>query len=505
MNEPRKVKTGNIVFYGLGDIFGGGSFLLISMFYLFFLTEEVGLSPLVAGVVLGAGKAWDAIADPLMGHISDRTRSRFGRRRLYFLLGVMPIALSFYLLWIPIRGQSQLVTALYYGLAYVVFNTVFTMVMVPYSALSAEMTADYRARNLLTAARTLCSLLSAALAGTMPSLLLAAAPSPASGYLRVGLVFGLIYALPFLLVFAGTWEMERPERAHPPFSLGSAVRGSLSLLENRSFRVHIAMYICAYTAMDALMILFRYYLRWNIGKEIMPQTMGALMAGQILTIPFYVRLANRRGQATAFRVGLTIFAAGMAFSYALGSGTRVPVIMAVCAFIGAGLSAAVMVPWAILPSIVDVDELMTGEARSGAYAGAMTLLRKLVQGLLATPAISLALTLIGYAGGTGSGAGASRAQSPETVARLKVLFFAMPSVFIVLAVIASLRFLITPGTQAVIRSEIERLRAGGAREDASPETRATVEAVTGKPYAASAAPDQKALKASFAAAERASA
>lgn len=497
MNEPRKVTTRNIVLYGLGDIFGGGSFLLISMFYLFFLTEEVGLSPLVAGIVLGAGKAWDAIADPLMGHISDRTRSRFGRRRVYFLAGVLPIALSFYLLWIPIpiRAESQLATALYYGLAYVVFNTVFTMVMVPYSALSAEMTSDYRTRNLLTGARTLCSLLSAALAGTTPSLILASAKSPASGYLRVGLLFGLLYALPFLLVFAGTWEMKRPEREHPPFRLADAVRGSLSLLENRSFRVHIAMYICAYTAMDALMILFRYYLRWNIGKDIMPQTMGALMAGQILTIPFYVRLANRRGQATAFRVGLVIFAAGMALSYALGSASPLPVIMAVCALIGAGLSAAVMVPWAILPSIVDVDELMTGETRSGAYAGAMTLLRKLVQGLLATPAISLALTLIGYAESS-SGGGASRAQSPETVARLKVLFFAMPSVFIVLAVVASLRFLITPETQALLRREIERLRQGGSREGASPETRAAVEGVTGKPYEAIlAAPEHRAITA----------
>ena len=92
MEENRPVKLKNLIAYGVGDIFGGGSFLIINMLFLFFLTEVVGMRPLYAGLVFGIGKIWDAISDPLMGYISDNTRSKFGRRRLYFLLGIIPIA-----------------------------------------------------------------------------------------------------------------------------------------------------------------------------------------------------------------------------------------------------------------------------------------------------------------------------------------------------------------------------------------------------------------------------
>ena len=479
LRETRKVALRHILIYGLGDIFGGGSFLLISMFYLFFLTEEVGLAPWLAGIVLGAGKVWDAISDPLMGYLSDHTRSRFGRRRVYFLAGVLPIALSFYLLWIPVRAESPYVTAAFYALAYLVFNTVFTMVMVPYAALGAEMSPDYQVRNKLTAARMLFSLLSAALAGTLPPLLLKAAPSPAAGYTWIAMAFGVLYALPWLVVFAGTWEAE-PAGPEAPFTgLPGALKSALSLLSNRSFRIHILMYISAYTAMDVLMILFRYYLKWNIGREVMPQAMGALMGAQILAIPLYLQIANRHGQGRALRVGLVIFASGMALSYFLGGDSPTYALMGVCAVIGAGLSAAVMMPWAILPSVVDVDELITTRARSGMYAGSMTLIRKLVQGLVATQAISVALTLIGYGEGAG---GASRAQSPETIARLKILFFALPSAFILLAFLISFRFLITRETHALLREELDRLRRGGDKRDAPARTREILAAITGMPY-----------------------
>jgi oligogalacturonide transporter len=109
----------------------------------------------------------------------------------------------------------------------------------------------------------------------------------------------------------------------------------------------------------------------------------------------------------------------------------------------------------------------------------MTLVRKIVQGLIATPMIGLALTLIGYAGSAG---GAQAVPSAETIARLKVLFFALPALFVALAFVASLRFLITPATHAIVRAELVRLRAGGARADAPAATRALIEALGGARY-----------------------
>ena len=139
----RKVGMKTLVAYGMGDMYGGGAFMVVGMLFLFFLTEVVGLSPALAGMVFGIGKVWDAVSDPLMGYLSDRTRSRFGRRRVYFLAGIIPIALSFIILWLPLKTESQALLFLYYSFAYVVFATVFTMVMIPYSALAAELSPDY--------------------------------------------------------------------------------------------------------------------------------------------------------------------------------------------------------------------------------------------------------------------------------------------------------------------------------------------------------------------------
>ncbi|MCK9549113.1 MAG: MFS transporter, partial [Sphaerochaeta sp.] len=84
----RKVGMKTLVAYGLGDMYGGGAFMIVGMLFLFYLTEVVGLSPALAGLVFGIGKVWDAVSDPLMGYLSDRTRSRYGRRRVYFLAGI---------------------------------------------------------------------------------------------------------------------------------------------------------------------------------------------------------------------------------------------------------------------------------------------------------------------------------------------------------------------------------------------------------------------------------
>ncbi len=160
MNKTVKEKNvgfGHLVSYGLGDLYGGGSFLIIGMLFMFYLTEIVGLSPLMAGFVFAIGKIWDAVSDPLMGFISDHTRSRFGRRRVYFLVGILPIAATFIFMWLPVGFESEWGLFAYYSLAYVLFSTIFTMVMVPYAALNAEMSRDYKVRTRLSGARMIFS------------------------------------------------------------------------------------------------------------------------------------------------------------------------------------------------------------------------------------------------------------------------------------------------------------------------------------------------------------
>src|SRR5690606_8121132 len=124
-------------------------------FVRFFYSQVVGLDPWLAGIALTLGRLWDAVSDPLMGEISDRTRSRLGRRRPYLLFGALPLALAYVALWVPPIGWSQGALFVYLAVTDVVFNTAITVVMIPYTSLGAELATDYHERTKVAAIRML--------------------------------------------------------------------------------------------------------------------------------------------------------------------------------------------------------------------------------------------------------------------------------------------------------------------------------------------------------------
>ncbi len=457
-------------------MFGGGSFTVIGLLFMFFLTEFVGLAPFLAGVVFAVGKGFDAISDPLMGYISDRTKSRYGRRRVYFLIGIAPIAVSFAALWVPWLSGPQWARALYYATAYVFFSAVFTMVMVPYSALNAELTRDYKARTRLSGARIVFSQFSTLLAGTLPGLIVDLSPgAEANGYLIMGSAFGVFYALPWILVYLGTWEL--PDYVAPAQqTVKKHFVEFVRIFRNKAFRVHVAMYIAAYSAVDILMAVFAYFVTYYLERpNLYSLAVGSLLIAQIVMLPVYVAVANRWGKGLAYRLGMGLWAVALlAVFFFVQPGAAAWLLSLVCVLMGAGLSAGIMIPWAMLPTITDVDELITSRQRAGTYSGAMTLFRKLVQGVIAIPLVGLVLELIGFV--------SNEAQSAQTLQGLRLFFVFGPMVIVGLGILAASAFPILPETHATIRAEIERLRSGGRKEDVDEKTRDVCETVTGLSY-----------------------
>ncbi len=397
----RKVRFRNLLCYGVGDLYGGGSFFIVGTMSMFYLVAVAGLSPLWAALVPGLGKIWDSFSDPLMGYLTDRTRSRFGRRRVFFLAAVIPVALTFTLIWLPVRSwfpslfSGDFPVFLYYFLAYLCFYTVTTMAMVPYSALSAEMTRDFRERNRLTSTRMFFSILAALIAGGLAQPLVHSFRDPSTGYLVMGLCFGVLFALPWIFVFFGTWEL--------PLEEGEAAdrkgifRNFGSIFRNRSFRVHIMMYIASYAAMDILMGWFLFYLTDVLGRPgLFAVLLPVLVISEMACVPLYAWISNRQGHARAFIIGMSVMALGMVLMAFHPPQSPAVLLVLNSALIGCGLSAGVIIPYTILPFVIDVDQLITGKKRAGTYAGAMTLLRKLIQGALVMPLLGFMLFLIGY-------------------------------------------------------------------------------------------------------------
>ena len=571
-SADRKLKTGNCVAYGLGDLYGGGAFLLVSTFTMYYLVAVVGMNPLLAGLIPGLGKIWDAVSDPLMGYLSDRTSSRFGRRRVWFLVGIVPIFLSVSLIWLPVRLSSDLGLFAYYFLAYIFFYTVSTMVLVPYGALSAEMAREFKDRNKLTGFRMLFSMLAALLSGTVPQLIINALPDQRSGHLVMGLVFGAFFAAPWLITYFGTWDDQAPAPSrfvqtqdgdpghtpgrtsdhtpgHPPGRTPGFVTNFASIFRNRSFRIHILMYIFAYATMDVLMGWLKFYLGDYLGRPgFLTIGLGAILLTQILSIPLYIGIANRRGHASAYRLGLGIMILGMAGMYFHTPATPAILLIINCIVVGLGQSAAVLVPFQLLPFVADVDELITGDKRAGTYAGAMTLIRKLVQGAAVLPLLGLTLSLIGYLGPVPSrfsqdelsgfvlpraiaagadpaileqayvvdgegllsldvtlsnvqkrelrlaldaagykGSGASRITVPTpqlegTPDRIRHLFALLPILLLSAGFVVSFRFRLDPVRHRIMMAELDRLRSGGSKTDATEEAKAVCELLSGINY-----------------------
>ncbi|MCP4757533.1 MAG: MFS transporter, partial [Proteobacteria bacterium] len=205
--------------FGVGDIYGGGSMVIIGFYYLFFLTDVLLITPALAGLAFLVSKIWDAISDPLMGIISDRTRTRFGRRRPYFLAGIVLVFASFVMLWYPVDFSREMHRFVYVVGAYLFFSTVITLVMVPYNALSSELTLDYNERTSLTTFRIFFSSFSSLVCAVVPLEIVKLFPDVRSGYIFMGVSFGLLFALPFLAVFFSTSERKEFQRKAEPLDL----------------------------------------------------------------------------------------------------------------------------------------------------------------------------------------------------------------------------------------------------------------------------------------------
>jgi oligogalacturonide transporter len=471
----RPVRMRNIIGFGIGDIYGGGAFLIVGMLFMFFLTEVVGMKPALAGLMFGAGKIWDGISDPLMGYLSDRTTSKHGRRRVYFLWGIIPIAVTFALLWIPIRSGSQVLLFIYYLLAYILLDAALTMVMTPYSALPAEMSSDFKTRNRLSTSRLIFSGISSLVAAVFPKMIIESFPAnPGRGHLVMGIVFGIIFALPWVIVYLSTWE-NPVHSSDAPDEDANIFKDFATIFRNRSFRIHFSMYVFAYSAMDVLMALFTYYLTYYMGRPgLYSVAMGSLMIAQLATMPLYTMVANKKSKSLAYSIGLAIWAVGMVMTALLKPEAPAVLIALVCAFIGTGTSAGVLIPYMILPFVIDVDELITGRQRSGVYAGAMTLMRKLVQGAIALPMIGFMLQGIGFI--------PNSAQSPETLSKFFMFFIGVPAALILLGILSATRFRINPKTHAVLEAELVRLRSGGDPRAVMPDTKRVCELLSGQDY-----------------------
>nr|AGS53807.1 sugar (glycoside-Pentoside-Hexuronide) transporter [uncultured bacterium contig00039] len=247
--------------YAAGDIYGGGAFMIFSLLFMNFLVLVEGLPVIATTVIIFIGRLWDAVTDPLFGRISDKTRSRFGRRRIFFLIGIVPVYLSFVMLFYSFGIQNITAKIIYFTFAYMFFGTAFAVVMVPYNAILSDMTSDYNERTSFTMMRMIFSGAASLLAAVIPGLVIKAVgseqngPQQIPGYLVMALIFGAVFGISWLIAFLGTKEREdlpAPEKI--------TLKYWLSVFSNNAYKNFLGIFLSFQIAVDLVLALLFFTL-----------------------------------------------------------------------------------------------------------------------------------------------------------------------------------------------------------------------------------------------------
>ncbi|KSB87500.1 MFS transporter [Caulobacter vibrioides] len=514
--DARKPSWINYWGWGSGDMLGAGAQAVITGWLAYFFITFCGLSPVETGLILGLPRLLEAITCPLIGYISDNLRHtwigrKVGRRKIFLLLTI-PLLPSFALIFVS--GQ----TFTYYLVTFIFFEFVYTMFLIPWETLAAEMTKDYKEKAKFAGARMLIAQSSAILASYLPTLIINnfGGKDSSNTFLIMAAIFGGLFSLVVVLVVLFTWERpytDEEKLIQPePMDWGKAAlipvnmfRDLFSTLKLKAFRQHLSLYLGGYISQDIFNTAFPLFVATvMVGSTlVISQAMTMMYFAQLISVMIAIRVIIKTGPTAAYRMAITFvgaalllflgfylvkpagFAAGVEGLHgnifnAAASGFNptvlfwlfLPIILA-----GLGRGTLNFVPWGVYNYLPDVDEAVTGQRREGIFAGVMTFVRKIAQ----SGAILLTTTLLGLGGFVSGGKGQVVQQTSQAIHTLVLIMVGGPILVMLAGMIISWKFRLNAKTHEVLVHEVERLRAG-ATEAESPESKAIVEDLTGWKY-----------------------
>ena len=453
--------------YGIGDWGTSAATTARNLFWLFFIVSVVGLRAEIAGVIILIGRVWDSFNDPLVGFISDRVNTRWGRRRPFLLVGAVPFGITFFLLFFVPSIESELGLAIYYAIVYLIFDTMFTVINVPYAALTPELTEDYDERSSLAGWRIAIAILASLIAGATFRLLaedvIAVQLSGTMGLenaLRLGYaVTAALWAVTLvispLILFM---SLKEPPLRSPDTSPFQPLQLLKEVYSNRPFRLAAAIYLLSFTAADIVVAVFVWFLVFYIGAgRGFDSLVIALVLGlAFLTMPITVKLMRRFDKRSSYMGTMAIYAIVLLIMSQIPRGGETYVIVAAL-FAGFGHGAANVIPWAMVADVVDVDELNTGKRREGLYSGFLVFLRKLATAI-AIFTVTWLLAATGFVGGTTGGV--VTVEQPESaLTALRVLVGVVPAFMLALSILVAWRYPLNREAHAQIMRDLAIKRA----------------------------------------------
>jgi len=434
--------------YSISDFSFAFTDTAMQMLFAIFMTDVVGVKPGYAALSVFIGRTWDYINDPLVGFLTDRTRSRWGRRRPYLLFGAIPFGLMFAMLWFRPPTDSQILLAAYYALAYFFFDTSYTFVTMPYFALTPELTPDYDERTALTTYRMAFSIIGSLTAFIVPLMMIGKMqPENAQRVFSMGLIFGAICAVPPILTFFGARERpEYYEQSQP------GIRESLQAVwKNRPFLFATGIFLFTWTAIDIIQAFLLYFLKYRMNLEAESDLiLGTIFVVALIVLPFWDWTSRKTDKRKAYIAGMIFFSGVMCTLIFISPSLGLPAILALSVLAGIGVSAVHVLTWAIIPDAVEVDELNTGKRHEGIFYSLVSLFKKIASSI----AIPLTLLVLQWSGYVSNAA----VQKPSAILAIRILIGPVPSVLLLAGIAFAIFYPLSRASHAKTRAEIPARR-----------------------------------------------
>jgi len=443
---PLKRKIG----YGAGE-FSSSIFFTITSFWLMnFLTDEVRLSAALAGTALLIGKIWDAVIDPFIGYFSDRTKSRWGRRRVYILFFAIPFGIAFVLMFRNPGIEAQTSKFIWTLLTYVFFCTVYSFTNIPYNALLPEMTPDYNERTNIAGFKQGFAVIGTLLGAGAAMPLMALFAGRTAGYIGMSAIFGFLAALSLLVTFLSVREPEHVA-AEQTGSVWAALKDAFT---NKPYLVLLTTWFLNSTAVAIMQSMLIYYYKYVFQNEgAVTLAMIFLLVFTMITLPLWVWLCRKLGKKTGYILGMTLtLAAVTCFAFFADKlGPNLALIFMGLA--GVGFASHYVAPWAMAPDTIEFGYAKSGIRREGVYYSIWTFVIAL-GGALAGFLVGHGLDLFGYV--------PDAVQSARSILGIRLLIGILPAIIILLGNIVLAFYPLTKKRYEEVLAQIAA-RNGGAK------------------------------------------
>jgi glycoside/pentoside/hexuronide:cation symporter, GPH family len=435
--------------YGAGDMGPAITAMILLTFLSPFLTNVAHLEPGLAGLSQLVGKIWDAVNDPIVGMMSDRgdvfgekIKQRWGRRYPWMLMGAIPFGLFFFLQWlVPFKVENQIGLFIFYTLISILFNSFYTVVNLPYTALTAELTQDYDERTSLSSFRFTFSI-----GGSILALLIAMAafslkiPSQ-SQYLLIGGICSVVSILPLFWSVFGTRRQARLN-AEPPDEAAnmSWLEQMRSILSNKPFLYVIGIYLSSWFSLQLTSAVIPYFVVDYMGLSNQQVTLVilAVQGTALAMLSVWSKLAQKLGKKTVYVLGMILWIIAQAGLFLLQPG-QIGLMYTFAVMAGFGVSTAYLVPWSMLPDVIELDELNTGKRREGFFYSFMVFSQKICLGF----AVALMLQSLQAAGFKPPINDVSQVQSSEVFMALRWSIGPIPTLSLICGLVCAYFYPIT--------------------------------------------------------------